>query len=55
VGIYGDGVIFATPRFSRLQCVDCGRFLDGPVSLATHHRINAGIFSADYAPEDDAA
>ena len=33
-GIYGDEVIFATPRFSRLQCNDCGRFLDGPVMLA---------------------
>lgn len=33
-GIYGDEVIFATPRFSRLQCNDCGRFLDGPAMLA---------------------
>jgi hypothetical protein len=55
VGIYGDAVIFASPRFSRLQCLDCGRFLDGPVSLATDHRINAGIFPAEYAPKDDAA
>lgn len=33
-GIYGDEVVFATPRFSRLQCNDCGQFLDGPVMLA---------------------
>ena len=33
-GIYGDEVIFATPRFSRLQCLDCRQFLDGPVMLA---------------------
>lgn len=33
-GIYGDEINH-TPRFSRLQCRDCGRFLDGPVMLAT--------------------
>lgn len=32
-GIYGDE-INRTPRFSRLQCRDCGRLLDGPVMLA---------------------
>lgn len=32
-GIYGDE-INATPRGYRLQCRDCGRLLDGPVSLA---------------------
>lgn len=51
-GIYGDEIQLA-PRFSRLQCVSCGKFLDGPVSYATHVRINAGLFSADsYAPKD---
>lgn len=30
-GIYGDEIIFATPGFKRLQCVDCGKFLDGHV------------------------
>ena len=34
-GIYGDEVIFATPNFRRLQCLDCGRYLDGPASNAT--------------------
>jgi len=33
-GIYGDEVIFATPNWNRLQCLDCGQFLDGPVKLA---------------------
>lgn len=37
-GIYGDEVIFATPRSSRLQCMDCGSFLDGPVRLADARR-----------------
>ena len=32
--IYGDEIIFATPKFSRLQCRNCGKYLDGPVSLA---------------------
>lgn len=37
-GIYGDEVIIGTPRFSRLQCRDCGKFLDGPVVLAEMRR-----------------
>ena len=37
-GIYGDEVTFATPRFARLECLDCGRFLDGPVKLAEMRR-----------------
>ena len=32
--IYGDEIIFATPKFSRLQCRNRGKYLDGPVSLA---------------------
>lgn len=32
-GIYGDEINH-TPRFSRLQCRDCGQLLDGPVMLA---------------------
>lgn len=32
--IHGDEVIFATPKYSRLQCRTCGRYLDGPVKLA---------------------
>lgn len=32
--IYGDEIIFGTPKWNRLQCRDCGRFLDGPVSIA---------------------
>lgn len=53
-GIYGDEITFATPRFNRLQCLDCGRYLDGPVSLATHISINGGIFPHDfYGPAED--
>lgn len=32
-GIYGDEINH-TPGYRRLQCNDCGRFLDGPVHLA---------------------
>lgn len=32
-GIYGDEIRFS--GWKRLQCLDCGRLLDGPVSLAT--------------------
>lgn len=53
-GIYGDEVVFAAPGFRRLQCLDCGRHLDGPVSLATHISINGGIFPAsEYPPKGD--
>ena len=49
-GIYGDEINF-TPGYRRLQCVKCGRLLNGPVSLATHISINGGLFPADfYAP-----
>ena len=41
-GIYGDEIVFATPGQRRLQCIDCGRYLDGPVSLATHISIKWG-------------
>ena len=34
VGIYGDQ-INRTPGGRRLRCSDCGRLLDGPVSIAT--------------------
>lgn len=37
-GIYGDEVIFNTPSFARLQCLDCGAYLDGPVSLVESRR-----------------
>lgn len=36
-GIYGDEIIFGTPNFNRLQCIRCGKFLDGPVSWAGDH------------------
>ena len=34
VGIYGDRINY-TPKGRRLRCLDCGRDLDGPVTLAT--------------------
>ena len=34
-GIYGDRILH-TPGYRRLICLDCGRLLDGPPSLATH-------------------
>jgi hypothetical protein len=37
-GIYGDEIIFGTPNFHRLQCLDCFRFLAGPVSIAESRR-----------------
>lgn len=33
-GIYGDEIIFATPDFNRLQCLDCGKYLEGPVNIS---------------------
>jgi hypothetical protein len=36
-GIYGDEINH-TPHFSRLQCHNCYRFLDGPVWLAESRR-----------------
>lgn len=36
-GIYGDE-INATPGFRRVQCLTCGRLLDGPVSIAVVRR-----------------
>jgi hypothetical protein len=33
-GIYGDEIIFGTPNWNRIQCLDCGKFLDGPVGIA---------------------
>lgn len=33
-GIYGDEIIFGTPHFHRIQCLDCWKFLDGPVQIA---------------------
>jgi hypothetical protein len=36
-GIYGDRANF-TPHFSRLLCLDCGRYLDGPVWIADARR-----------------
>lgn len=35
-GIYGDEIRFM--GYYRLQCNDCGRLLDGPVSLAEKKR-----------------
>jgi hypothetical protein len=32
-GIYGDEII--ARGWYRLECMDCGRLLDGPISLAT--------------------
>lgn len=36
-GIYGDEINH-TPGCRRLQCMDCGRLLDGPASIADHDR-----------------
>lgn len=36
-GIYGDAINH-TPGARRLQCLDCGRLLDGPVMLAIVRR-----------------
>jgi len=36
-GIYGDEINH-TPGGRRLQCLDCGELLDGPVSLAATRR-----------------
>lgn len=35
-GIFGDEINH-TPGFRRLQCLDCGRHLDGPVSLSNRN------------------
>lgn len=32
-GIYGDAILH-TPGYRRNVCMDCGRLLDGPVSIA---------------------
>lgn len=32
-GIYGDEITFV--GFWRLECLDCGRYLNGPASLAS--------------------
>lgn len=39
-GIYGDE-INRTPKGRRLRCEDCGRLLDGPVSLSESEPTNA--------------
>lgn len=39
-GIYGDE-INRTPEFMRLQCLDCGRFLIGPVRIAVLRKAEA--------------
>lgn len=36
-GFYGDKANH-TPGFRHLECLDCGRFLDGPVALAEARR-----------------
>lgn len=41
-GIYGDEIIFGTPNWNRLQCLDCGNFLDGPASIALNRRTAKG-------------
>lgn len=41
-GIYGDEIIFATPNWNRIQCLDCGKFLDGPVSIAVARQSQVG-------------
>ena len=48
VGIYGDRILF-TPKWRRLHCVDCGRDLDGPVSLRTHDQIGGAVFPKGYS------
>jgi len=40
-GVYGDEIIFAA-NWRRLQCIDCGRYLDGPLSLANNHTYDWG-------------
>ena len=37
-GIYGDEINH-TPGFRRLECLDCGRLLNGPVILAESRRM----------------
>jgi hypothetical protein len=36
-GIYGDEINH-TPGYRRNECLDCGRLLDGPVSIAVERR-----------------
>ena len=56
--IYGDEIVFATPGQRRLQCIDCGRHLAGPVSRATHLSIKWGTqmieMSKLIAPREEA-
>lgn len=42
-GIYGDE-INQTPRGARLECIECGRLLDGPVNIATHYLADCGRY-----------
>lgn len=41
-GIYGDEII--ARGFFRLECEDCQRRLDGPVSLAKHRRAEKELY-----------
>lgn len=50
-GIYGDAINH-TPEFRRLVCADCGRYLDGPVRLATMRHGEAAALTPD-GQEDD--
>ena len=59
-GIYGDEINH-TPGFRRLECLDCGRLLDGPVLIATVRAGEAELVDAKRADltnalkgEDDA-
>lgn len=36
-GIYGDEINH-TPGYRRNECLDCGRLLDGPVSISVSRR-----------------
>lgn len=47
-GIYGDEINH-TPGFRRLQCLDCGTFLDGPVWIADYRK---NEYRARYAERD---
>lgn len=40
-GVYGDEIIFAA-NWRRLQCLDCWRYLDGPLSLANNDTYDWG-------------
>jgi len=49
-GVYGDEIIFRAHGL-RLKCLDCLRYLDGPLELATHKRDPHVLFGS-YVPRE---